>query len=169
MPPGGTKPEKQSTAWPEATQGEIRTASLALLLRLPACVRRTNPCSRQQQQFSELRQSKAALWLPDMQRKKQNGLLEGLHALLLMVSTTMSTTSQYLGSHKCSVHTGEPEDRGFYSLTVIFIFKVGCQQWFSVQETCVLSAEKITSSGERNCWAVPMPPLESWALTNNIR
>lgn len=29
MPPGGTKPEKQSAAWPEARQGEIRTASLS--------------------------------------------------------------------------------------------------------------------------------------------
>ncbi|EOB02709.1 hypothetical protein Anapl_01594 [Anas platyrhynchos] len=84
----------------EKISSENRFGSLQIASYL-----RTNPCSRQQQQFSELRQSKAALWLPDMQRKKQNGLLEGLHALLLMVSTTMSTTSQYLGSHKCSVHT----------------------------------------------------------------
>lgn len=34
MPPGGTNPEKQSAAWPEARQGEIRTASLSLLPRL---------------------------------------------------------------------------------------------------------------------------------------
>lgn len=125
MPPGGTKPEKQSIAWPEATHGEIRTARLALLLRPAACAHRTNLHSQQQQQFSELRQSKAKLWLQDKPRNKQNSLWKAArrkhmhHCQQRAQPQTPSYSS--LGSHtRFSAHWW-PWRQEFYPLTDLLI------------------------------------------------
>lgn len=161
MPPGGTKPEKQSTAWPEATHGEIRTARLALLLRPAACAHRTNPHSQQQQQFSEQRQSKATLWLQDKPRNKQNSLPEKLHE----GSICITANSEHNRKHRPSAawdHT-----HTFQCTLVTQETGVLPTNWFTYLLSGLSVAilfRKPTSSGKRQCWAMPVTPSESWAL-----